>query len=190
MAAFTAWAPRCDRRSPSVPALSSGRTGASRVRRISPASISSFIAMIVTPVIASPARSAHWTGAAPRWRGSRDACTLMHPRDGRARMDPAVRGHHDEIGRERAQLRFRGRCAQTLGLEHRQPTRERQALHLGRGDGEATVAGAIGLADDAHYRVVALEERLEDGTRKTGRAHEDEAPAVGIWLVQMSRRRA
>ena len=38
--------------------------------------------MIVTPVWRSPAMIARWTGAAPRYVGSSDACTLIMPRRG------------------------------------------------------------------------------------------------------------
>ena len=40
------------------------------------------IVFMVTPVILSPFSTAHWIGAAPRYFGSKEPCTLMHPRGG------------------------------------------------------------------------------------------------------------
>ena len=53
---------------------------------ISPVSSPTSMRIIVTPVISSPLMTAHWIGAAPRYFGSRDACTLMHPYFGRSRI--------------------------------------------------------------------------------------------------------
>jgi hypothetical protein len=47
-----------------------------------PASSSFTIRMIVTPVTAAPSITARCTGAAPRYRGRSDACTLIIPRRG------------------------------------------------------------------------------------------------------------
>ena len=49
---------------------------------ISPVSIPSAIRCVVTPVTVSPLMIAHWIGAAPRYFGSRDACTLTQPKRG------------------------------------------------------------------------------------------------------------
>ena len=43
--------------------------------------------MVVTPVIDSPLAMAHWMGAAPRYFGSNEACTLMMPRRGISMID-------------------------------------------------------------------------------------------------------
>ena len=40
--------------------------------------------MVVTPAISSPAMTAHWIGAAPRQRGSSEACTFRQPKRGMA----------------------------------------------------------------------------------------------------------
>ena len=76
---------------------------------MSPASMRSFMRMIVTPVSRSPRRIAHWIGAAPRYCGSSDACTLMQPRRGSsrigARQDAPVGGDDDQVGRPAAQQR-------------------------------------------------------------------------------------
>lgn len=53
---------------------------------ISPVSSPTSMRIVVTPVISSPLMTAHWIGAAPRYFGSRDACTLMHPYFGRSRI--------------------------------------------------------------------------------------------------------
>ena len=66
--------------------------------------------MIVTPVSASPASSARWIGAAPRQRGSSEACTLRQPRRGARRIaggqDQAVGGDHRSIGAECGECRL------------------------------------------------------------------------------------
>ena len=43
-----------------------------------------FDRIVVTPVMVSPCAMAHWIGAAPRYFGKREACTLMFPRRGRS----------------------------------------------------------------------------------------------------------
>ena len=58
-----------------------------------PVSRPSSICMMVTPVSLSPAMIARWIGAAPRQRGSSEACTLMQPLTGvssmgRGRINP------------------------------------------------------------------------------------------------------
>ena len=103
-----------------------------------------------------------------------------------ARQDLPVGGDHDEVGREGAERALEGRVAQPLGLQHGEPVRLGQALHLGCGHPEPAAARAIGLADDAHHRIGARQQRFEDGAREGGRAHEHDAPAAG----QMSSGRA
>ena len=53
---------------------------------MSPASSSAAMCMMVTPVSFSPLRMAQLIGAAPRYLGSSEEWTLMHPLGGRARM--------------------------------------------------------------------------------------------------------
>ena len=78
----SSWAPSRASRSWSWPAVTWSSSGIDRWRMMSPVSSPSSIHMVVTPVTASPARMAHWMGAAPRWRGSREAWTLMAPSRG------------------------------------------------------------------------------------------------------------
>ena len=63
-------APISESRLPRDSAVSSGEIAVSCIARMSPASIRSFICMIVIPVTDSPARIARWIGAAPRYFGS------------------------------------------------------------------------------------------------------------------------
>jgi hypothetical protein len=51
-----------------------------------PVSSPASICMMLTPVSVSPASIARGIGAAPRQRGSSEACTLMQPWRGMARM--------------------------------------------------------------------------------------------------------
>ena len=64
--------------------------------------------MRVTPVVASPARMAAGTGAAPRWRGSSEGCRFSAPWAWQVehcrRDETAVVGQHDEAGVEGAQV--------------------------------------------------------------------------------------
>jgi hypothetical protein len=53
---------------------------------MSPVSRPSSIFITVTPVSASPAMTARLIGAAPRQRGSSDACRLKQPSRGASRM--------------------------------------------------------------------------------------------------------
>ena len=63
-------------RAKTAPASSSGRDRNASCAAIGPASSSSIVRWIVTPVSSSPAISARSTGAAPRQRGSSDGCTF------------------------------------------------------------------------------------------------------------------
>ena len=51
---------------------------------MAPVSIPASICISVTPLSVSPRTTAHVMGAAPRYFGRREACTLMHPRRGPA----------------------------------------------------------------------------------------------------------
>ena len=82
----SASAPRAARRSWRVPALSSRTMGVFRCNRMGPASRSSTISIIVTPVTVSPGTSDQGMGAAPRYLGKREACTLRHPCGGISRI--------------------------------------------------------------------------------------------------------
>ena len=55
-------------------------------RITSPASSSGAIYMMLTPVSFSPSRIAQLMGAAPRYWGRIEECTLMDPRGGTAKM--------------------------------------------------------------------------------------------------------
>ena len=70
----------------SVPAVSRAAMGTRTTSSIGPVSSPASICISVMPVSASPASSARWIGAAPRQRGSSEACTLMHPCRGQARI--------------------------------------------------------------------------------------------------------
>ena len=53
----------------------------------SPVSRPASICMMDTPVSASPFSTAHWTGALPRYLGSRETCRLMQPNFGMSSTD-------------------------------------------------------------------------------------------------------
>ena len=59
--------------------MSSGAMGSRCMAMTGPVSRPSSIRMRATPVFASPWAMAHWMGAAPRKRGSSEACTLTQP---------------------------------------------------------------------------------------------------------------
>ena len=85
---------------------------------MAPVSRPSSIRMMVTPLSASPAMMARLIGAAPRQRGSSEACTLKQPSFGasqdRLRQDQAIGDHHRRVGIVRAEFGLR-----LLGLERR-----------------------------------------------------------------------
>ena len=60
--------------------------GTRSISAIAPVSSPSSIFITVTPVSASPAMMARWIGAAPRQRGSSDACRLKQPSRGASRI--------------------------------------------------------------------------------------------------------
>ena len=82
------------------------------------------------PVSASPARIARSIGAAPRQRGSSEACRLMQPRRGAsrtgARQQQAVGADHREIGAEGCEFGL------GLGVLQRARRADVQAQPLGR----------------------------------------------------------
>ena len=86
----------------SEPPVSSAAIGVRRSSRIGPVSRPASICMRSTPVSSSPARIARWIGAAPRQRGSSEACTFQQPRRGiastLARQDQTVGDDDHEIG--------------------------------------------------------------------------------------------
>ena len=67
--------------------------------------------MIMTPVSASPAMIARLIGAAPRQRGSSEACTLKQPSRGASRIglrqDQPIGHDHGGIGLVRAECGLR-----------------------------------------------------------------------------------
>ena len=77
-------APSAARRGVSSAAVSASPIGSARQRSIGPVSSPASICMIVTPVSVSPLAIAQLIGAAPRYFGSSDECTLMQPRRGAA----------------------------------------------------------------------------------------------------------
>ena len=102
-----------------------GRSASTTRASIGPASSAMTTRMIVTPVSVSPAMIARWIGAAPRQRGSSDACTLIMPSRGRSssalRQDLAVGRDHAEVGAERASGSRNASSLQAFGLQDGQP---------------------------------------------------------------------
>ena len=114
--------------------LAGGRRGADRERlseQTGPVSRPSSIRKMLMPVSASPARMARWIGAAPRQRGSSEACRLRQPSRG-ARRGPAAAA----AARRRRPRRDRRRAAANSacgpGRAASRGVRDRQAQALGR----------------------------------------------------------
>jgi hypothetical protein len=76
--------PSSARRAVSEPVVSCGEIASERIARTGPVSIPASISIIETPVSPSPASMAAAIGEAPRYFGSREACTLSAPRGGMA----------------------------------------------------------------------------------------------------------
>ena len=71
-----------ERRSPNWAAFSSRPMARARSSSTGPVSRPASIAMIPTPVLASPSSRLHWIGPAPRQRGSREPWPFQQPRGG------------------------------------------------------------------------------------------------------------
>jgi hypothetical protein len=69
------------------PPVSSAAIGVRASSSTGPVSRPASICIRSTPVSASPARIARWIGAAPRQRGSSEACTFQQPSRGNASTD-------------------------------------------------------------------------------------------------------
>ena len=131
------------------------------------------------PVSRSPARMARSIGAAPRQRGSSEACRLTQPRRGASRMglgqEQAVGADDGEVGAEGGELPLR------LGVLQRARRADLEAQALGRVvDGRAAepvpaTGGAGRLGVDGGDLVAGGEEGVEAGQDEAGRAHHDEA---------------
>ena len=80
-------APSRASRSDSEPVVSSSVIAVSATAATGPVSRPASMRMIATPVRLSPRMIDHWIGAAPRSRGSSDACTFQGPSAGMASSD-------------------------------------------------------------------------------------------------------
>ena len=135
--------------------------------------------MTVAAVSASPAMMARWIGAAPRQRGSAEACRLRQPSRGRRqhglRQDQAVGDDDADVGamgRERTGLRLglqagRGERGQPVALgqevDRRLPLRH------------AAPGGPRRLSIDGRDRVPRRQNAGKRRNGEIGRAHEDDA---------------
>ena len=109
-----------------LPAVLAAVIGTRSMARIGPVSSDGSIWMTVTPVSESPASRARWIGAAPRQRGSSEACRLMQPRrasQGWPGQDQTVGGDHDEIRAQAGELLMLGGVLEGRRRAHRQPSR-------------------------------------------------------------------
>ena len=122
---------------------------------IAPASSVVPTRMIVTPVSVSPSITARCTGAAPRYFGSSDACTLIMPEARHvraARRESAARRRRPRRGRapQRASVACDVRVAQaSRAAAPAAPCSTRQRLDRRVGDLLAAAPRPIGLRDDA-----------------------------------------
>ena len=84
----------------------SGAIGTCSPRQTGPVSRPFSIRMTMTAVSVSPAMIARWIGAAPRQRGSLEACRLKQPKrrfEHRRRQDEAVGDDDGDIGAQRGE---------------------------------------------------------------------------------------
>ena len=149
--------------------------------------------MTWAPVTSSPAITARWIGAAPRQRGSREACRLNDPSRGAvehgARQDLAEGDHHGGVEVERLEGRDLVGVAHGRGRAHRQPEGlgeglDRRGPHL-----LAPAARFLRLAVDRRDLVAGrgqLGQRPdgEIGRSQEGDAHAAEALAARIGRVE------
>ena len=91
----------------------------------------------------------------------------------RARDDLAVRDHHDQLGRQRAQAFDHLGVTDALGLVELEPALHGRDLHRRRGRLHP-VAGPVGLSDHQQDVVTCYVKGLERRHGKLRRADEDE----------------
>ena len=146
-----------------------------------PVSRPSSILITMTPVSASPAMMARWIGAAPRQRGSSEACRLKQPSgklvEDRFRQDQAVSHDNGGIGAVGAHRFRRVGISQRLRRE-RSAIRSRSASRAtGLGVGvQSAAAGRLRRAGIDRRDLMAAADKFDQ--RRHGefrRAHEDEA---------------
>ena len=136
--------------------------------------------MMPTPVSASPARIARWTGAAPRQRGSSEPWTLRQPCRGAsstgARQDQAVGGDHRHIGVERRERRLLLRVrAATPACAPRSPApRPAAAPARATSSRPRRPPGRGGWRIGRDDLVPRRDQRVERRHREVGRSHEDD----------------
>ena len=88
--------------------------------------------------------------------------------------DPAIGGHHDEVGGQTLDGLQGGAVPQLGGLEDRDVVLQGNHLHRGGQELHAPVLGLVRLGEDAHDLVAGFDESLEGGHRKVRGAHEQD----------------
>ena len=131
-----------------LPPVSSAAIGQVSRSHTGPASRRSTTRMIEIPDSTSPARIACWMGAAPRQRGSKDACTLMLfvAAASTVGQDQAIGGDDQQRGPGR-RIAPRFRVAQARGLLDRHGSAGR-GLDRTHGDATTAARGSIRLGVD------------------------------------------
>jgi hypothetical protein len=135
--------------------------------------------MIVTPVSASPAMMARWTGAAPRQRGRSEAWTLIKPSRGkssnRCGRNLAVSGDDAEIGMEGFKRLVKRSAAQPLRLQDGHSSGDGLGLHRRRCHLLSAAAWPVRLGDHRDDIMPGSPERIERRHREGWRAEDDDA---------------
>ena len=133
------------------------------------------------PVSRSPARIARSIGAAPRQRGSSEACRLTQPSRGRvehrARQQQAVGADHREVRRQGGELRLGLRVLAACVACDLQSQPFGRLVHGRSAELMAAAGGPRRLGVDGGDLVAGVQQRLEAGQNEAGRAHDHEAQA-------------
>ena len=169
-------------RSCSSPAVSRAPIGVLAREITGPVSRPASIRITLMPVVASRARIARWIGAAPRQRGSSDACRFTQPSRGHA---STARGSSSPYaitirrsGARRRARRATPACAASRGCTTAQAVALRGDLHGRCGEPAAAPGGPVGLREHDRHARARRDERVQRRDRELGRAGESDARAM------------
>ncbi len=145
-----------------------------------PASSASTSWKTVAAVSVSPAITARWTGAAPRYAGRSEKCRFTQPSRGASRAGRgagAVGDDHPEVRLERGDLRGHG-LVDPGRLDDRHPSSAADLCDRGRRQDALPALRGRGTGEHRDDLVVGRREAAEGGDGRSGAAGDDETHGV------------
>ena len=185
----TTSAPSAASRAPSEPASSSERIGSARRASTGPVSSPSSIRITVTPVTASPASIACWTGLAPRHRGSSEKCRFTEPRRGasaRRRKGSRRRPRRRHVGAGRGSRPRTGSSRVVAISSSGSPSRRAASATAVEGSVRPTSGGTRRVRhdeDDVDVRAPRRVAPASAPTTRRCRGRPPGRPGIGLPLV-------